>query len=40
MIWMPESPRWLGKAGKIEQMTAVMRKLYKPQYMEAATEEL
>ena len=32
MIFMPESPRWLGKMGKIDEMTAVIQKLYKPQF--------
>ena len=40
MFFMPESPRWLGKMGRSEQMTDVMRKLYKPQYLDGALRTL
>ncbi|MFC7525069.1 sugar porter family MFS transporter [Parapedobacter sp. GCM10030251] len=32
VLWLPESPRWLAKAGKTEQATKVLRKLGSPDY--------
>lgn len=40
MMFMPESPRWLGKMGRTEQMRAVMRKVYKPDHLDRALASL
>ena len=37
---MPESPRWLGKAGRTDEQLAVIRKIYLPKYIEAANKQL
>ena len=36
MLFMPESPRWLGKVGRSEDQHKVMQLIYKPEYLEGA----
>ena len=33
MFCMPESPRWLGKAERIEESYTVMKLIYKPEHL-------
>ena len=40
MLCMPESPRWLGKAGRHEEMKEVIHLIYTPDYQEAAVKDL
>ena len=40
MIFMPESPRWLGKVGQEDEQLKVMKLIYKPAYIERANENL
>ena len=37
---MPESPRWLGKEGRIEDQLRVMQRIYRIEYLDAANKEL
>ena len=40
MIFMPESPRWLGKVGRDADQHKVMKLIYKEAYLEGANEHL
>ena len=36
VFFMPESPRWLGKAGRSGEQKRVMSLIYKPEHLDAA----
>ena len=36
MLFMPESPRWLGKEGRLQEQHNVMTLIYKPASLEIA----
>jgi len=40
MLFMPESPRWLGKVGRPEDQLKVMKLIYKPAYLDVANKTL
>ena len=40
MIYLPESPRWLGKMDQPVEAKKVMKRIYKPEYFEEANMEL
>ena len=40
MIFLPESPRWLGKQGFEGKQEVVMRKIYKPEHFDEANDIL
>ena len=40
MIYLPESPRWLGKMDWPAASKQVMKRIYKPEYLEEANMEL
>lgn len=40
MIFMPESPRWLGKVGRDDDQLKVMKLIYKKQYLDSANQHL
>jgi len=40
MIFLPESPRWLGKQGQAERSRGVMQRVYKGEHLEKAVKSL
>ena len=38
MLFMPESPRWLGKEGRLQEQHQVMTLIYKPASLELANQ--
>ena len=40
MFFMPESPRWLGKAGRSEEQRKVIKLIYKEEHVEAVNNNL
>ena len=40
MFFLPESPRWLGKTGNEVRSRGIMYKIYKPEHLESAVEQL
>ena len=40
MLFLPESPRWLGKMERSEEQLKVMKQIYKPEYVDHANNEL
>ena len=40
MVFMPESPRWLGKAGRADEQKRVMSLIYKPEHLDTANQLL
>jgi hypothetical protein len=34
MLFLPESPRWLGKQGEEDKSRGIMARVYKPEYLE------
>jgi len=40
MIYLPESPRWLGKMNEFAETKDVMKRIYKLEFLEEANDEL
>ena len=40
MIYLPESPRWLGKMNEFAETKGVMKRIYKLEFLEEANDEL
>ena len=40
MIFMPESPRWLGKEGRLEEQKKVVEQIYKPEHIHRVNKSL
>lgn len=40
MLFLPESPRWLGKVGDEARSRGIMHRIYKAEHLELAVEQL